>query len=184
MLARPDLVQQLFYYTKALVSRTPFESTEQSICLFFEPLLTSLKAGDDVSSYPIPSVFAAAHAFLFTLLEDGHREMFLALASYFLSRLNSYVGSAGPSFRMQDACIMSCNFAAIFEYGRKHNNHRRTRGGQVNVYTFDSIHERKCTQAELDGFWDALSPTQLMPTLGWAFRGIRKQRGCASDQQS
>jgi hypothetical protein len=37
VLARPDIVQQLFYYSKALVSVAPFQNARESIMLLFNP---------------------------------------------------------------------------------------------------------------------------------------------------
>ena len=39
VLARPDMLQQLFHYTKSLVSVHPFPSAGESILFLFDPLL-------------------------------------------------------------------------------------------------------------------------------------------------
>jgi hypothetical protein len=39
VLARPNIVQQLFYYSKALLSVIPFQNARESVMLLFNPFL-------------------------------------------------------------------------------------------------------------------------------------------------
>ena len=62
VLARPDILQQLFHYTKSLVSVCPFPNAGESILLLFDPLLD----GSELYGQPVAvSAFVAAHAYLF-----------------------------------------------------------------------------------------------------------------------
>lgn len=116
VLARPDDIQQLFYYTKSLVSVEPFMNTRDSICLLFNPLLERLEAQGNYDQCQAPSAFIGTHSILFT---KGCTGEFKILGNCFLSQFGAYIGHVGSSFRLHGAYIMSCNFAAILEYGHE-----------------------------------------------------------------
>lgn len=107
ILARPHLLQQLFYYTKSLVSVRSFAGTRQRIQDLFHSL------SDNRSPDPeLLRAFVAAHGALFNQNADS----FLLLSVKFLSRLDKYITRIGPGIRMQGVYIASCNFAAVLEY--------------------------------------------------------------------
>ncbi|EED18101.1 conserved hypothetical protein [Talaromyces stipitatus ATCC 10500] len=116
VLARPNLLQQLFYYSKALVSVQPFTNARDSILLLFGPLLDPAKAAAKYSKYypRALTVFVEAHGVLFTRQDVS---TFLRLAEEFLSELDKHVGLVGPLFREQGVYITASNYAAIFDYG-------------------------------------------------------------------
>jgi hypothetical protein len=110
VLARPDVVQQLFYYTKSLVSVHSFPSTRESIPSLFNPLLNAPKAHHH---YPLIAAFVLAHGYLFY---RNPAPQFYRSAEEFLAHLDTHVGRMGAAFKMQGVYMSSCNFAAIFEY--------------------------------------------------------------------
>ncbi|KAF7158200.1 hypothetical protein CNMCM6106_004566 [Aspergillus hiratsukae] len=110
VLARPDIVQQLFYYTKSLVSVHSFPSTRESIPSLFNPLLHAPKAQHH---YPLLAAFVLAHGYLFC---RNPGPQFCRSVREFLADLDTHVGRMGAAFKMQGVYISSCNFAAIFEY--------------------------------------------------------------------
>ncbi|RHZ74264.1 hypothetical protein CDV55_108535 [Aspergillus turcosus] len=110
VLARPDIVQQLFYYTKSLVSVHSFPSTRESIPSLFNPLLHAPKAQHH---YPLLAAFVLAHGYLFC---RNPAPQFCRSVREFLADLDTHVGRMGAAFKMQGVYISSCNFAAIFEY--------------------------------------------------------------------
>ncbi|KAI1377316.1 hypothetical protein F4677DRAFT_52454 [Hypoxylon crocopeplum] len=70
ILARPNALQQLFYYTKGLCVPIPFESARESIMSLFDPIL-----GPNISRHPSIDVdFIKAHSLLFSGKKDiqGH----------------------------------------------------------------------------------------------------------------
>ncbi|KAB8236043.1 uncharacterized protein BDW43DRAFT_18599 [Aspergillus alliaceus] len=110
VLARPDIVQQLFYYTKSLVSVRPFPRTRVSILRFFSPLLQ----GPRGTSYPhVTTAFVSAHGYLFTQATAVH---FIQSADEFLSSLDKHIPRVGVSFRVQGVYLASSNIAAMLEY--------------------------------------------------------------------
>jgi hypothetical protein len=62
ILARPNAVQQLFYYTKSLCVPIPFSSARESIMTLFDPLLSNSPTGLN----PIDASFVRAHGILFS----------------------------------------------------------------------------------------------------------------------
>jgi hypothetical protein len=57
VLARPNIVQQLFYYSKALVSVIPFQNARESVMLLFNPFLE----GSEIASQRYPLVESSVH---------------------------------------------------------------------------------------------------------------------------
>uniref|UniRef100_A0A093XBG3 DNA/RNA-binding domain-containing protein n=1 Tax=Talaromyces marneffei PM1 TaxID=1077442 RepID=A0A093XBG3_TALMA len=116
VLARPNALQQLFYYSKALVSVQPFTNARDSILLLFGPLLDPAKAATKSSRYypQVLTTFVEAHGVLFTRQDVS---TFLKLANDFLSQLDRHAGIVGPLFREQGVYITASNYAAIFDYG-------------------------------------------------------------------
>lgn len=111
VLARPDMLQQLFYYTKSLVSVHPFPSAGESIQLLFHPLLNGPKP---YNQPVVASAFVTAHGNLFT---QGPLSDLKALVNEYLLHMDKYIGRLGSAFKMHGVFIASCNFAAIFQYG-------------------------------------------------------------------
>ncbi|KAL4887814.1 hypothetical protein BDV59DRAFT_189850 [Aspergillus ambiguus] len=111
VLSRPYILQQLFYYTKSLVSVRSFAGTRESILLLFNPILHNPKPSS--SSHPhLITAFVAAHGALFG--RDSDR--FLSSVAEFLPPLDTFITRIGPAFRMQGVHIASANFAAMLEY--------------------------------------------------------------------
>jgi hypothetical protein len=115
VLARPNNIQQLFYYTKSLVSVHPFSSAKEGILLLFNnPLLDSAKNVKNQHSLLIIT-FISAHSILFTM---GSINQYLQFINKFLSLLDKYIGRVGAIFREQGVYIASSSYAAIFGYGQ------------------------------------------------------------------
>ncbi|RAL14239.1 uncharacterized protein BO97DRAFT_422670 [Aspergillus homomorphus CBS 101889] len=113
VLARHDVTQKLFYYTKSLLVGQPYLDTETSVLDIFNPFLKDSKA---MHRFPPISAFIAAHAFLFTgdVNDDVHDAV-----NTFLSHLDQYVVHLGETFILQGFFISACNLAAVLEYGNE-----------------------------------------------------------------
>jgi hypothetical protein len=118
VLARPNALQQLFHYSKALISVQPFTNARGSILLLFGPLLDPAKAAMKYSKYypKALTIFVEAHGVLFTKQDVP---TFLRLANEFLSRIDRHADVVGPLFREQGVHITASNYAAIFDYGHE-----------------------------------------------------------------
>ncbi|KAJ5192357.1 hypothetical protein N7449_008499 [Penicillium cf. viridicatum] len=108
-LSRPHLLQQFFYYTKALLSVHPFPDARKDMIILFKRLLN----GQPSHQHPLITTFLAAHGVLFT---RGPIERFVFLATEFLSLLQKHIGHLDRQGR-QSAFITSCNISAVLEYG-------------------------------------------------------------------
>ena len=108
VLARPDMLQQLFHYIKSLVSVRPFPSAGESILLLFDPLLNGLES----YSQPV-TAFVAAHGYLF---KQHTLSNLKAPVQEYLSQLKEYINQLGAVFKTKEVYMASCNFAAIFQY--------------------------------------------------------------------
>ncbi|CAL5872008.1 uncharacterized protein PFLUO_LOCUS6265 [Penicillium psychrofluorescens] len=109
VLARPDILMQLFYYTKAMISVQPFPYARDSALLLFNPLLNEQAS----QNRTMVTAFVAAHGALFT---GRPTEQFVALGVEFLSLLRKDIGRLGQQGQ-QGVYITSCNLAAVFQYG-------------------------------------------------------------------
>jgi hypothetical protein len=109
VLARPDMIRQLFYYTKALLSVRPFRQTRESMIHLF----SASNAQDALNEHKVPTTFIAVHAALFNKWSS---DRFIHLANHFLFLLREESRLLG--YDVQTCVyIMSCNLASILEYG-------------------------------------------------------------------
>jgi hypothetical protein len=114
VLARPNTLQQLFYYSKSLVSIQPFTNAQDSILLLFGPLLDPLKPTNKL--YPrVLTVYVTAHAVLFT---RGEITAYMAHAEEFTSHIDGHISRVGALFREQGVYVASAAIAAIFGFGQ------------------------------------------------------------------
>jgi hypothetical protein len=87
VLARPNIVQQLFYYSKALVSVIPFPNARESIMLLFNPFLE----GSEIASQRyalVESALVKANGILFT---RGAVSEYIYLMNQFCSVLDNHI---------------------------------------------------------------------------------------------
>ncbi|PMD21990.1 hypothetical protein NA56DRAFT_658472 [Hyaloscypha hepaticicola] len=66
ILARPNSLQQLFYYAKSLCVVIPFTSTRESILTLFDPVLNAENYQGQYRLPPLDTSFVKAHGLLFT----------------------------------------------------------------------------------------------------------------------
>jgi Est1 DNA/RNA binding domain len=113
VLARPNIVQQLFYYSKALVSVTPFQNARESVMLLFNPLLQD---GENISQkyIAVEAAFVTFHGVLFI---HGVWKIYWVNVQIYLSGLDAHIGRIGSKFRTQGPEIVSSLCAAAFDFG-------------------------------------------------------------------
>ncbi|KAM5353070.1 hypothetical protein ACJZ2D_017051 [Fusarium nematophilum] len=85
ILARPNALQQLYYYTKSLCVPIPFSSARESIMTLFDPVLSN----SPTRLAPIDAAFVRVHAILFSLKS---RERLQESMDEFIEQLDSYIG--------------------------------------------------------------------------------------------
>lgn len=118
ILARPNALQQLFYYSKSLCVVIPFTSARESILTLFEPVLNSDNAHGQYRLPPLDTAFVRAHGLLFT---DRDLEKFDLTVKEFLSLLDNQIGRVTRKFMEQGYYIAVANSVAILGFASKDN---------------------------------------------------------------
>ncbi|KAJ4986121.1 hypothetical protein SVAN01_08385 [Stagonosporopsis vannaccii] len=113
ILARPNPLQQLYYYTTSLNCVETFPSARESIMTLFRPLIQ-----DDQTIYtagsPIDTNFAKSHALLFARFsKTGYEEA----SRDFLESLDNHIGHVTAKWKEQGVYIAVSNIAAWYDYG-------------------------------------------------------------------
>ncbi|CAI7592587.1 unnamed protein product [Penicillium crustosum] len=125
ILARPDVLQQFFHYTKALISVRAFPNALDSMVQLVTPLMNlPVQEG----SQSLITSFVTTHGALFM---QAPVEDFVSRANLFLSTLRKEIGRVcrhGQQGVHGQQCVhgqqgvqlTSCNISAIFQYGSKY----------------------------------------------------------------
>ena len=130
ILARPNALQQLYYYARSLTCVQPFLSARESIMTLFDPIL---KGKEPAYYRPLPMErnFIRTHALLFTGDQPDALE---ETTDRYLSALDKHIGRVTAKWKEQGVYILVANVAALFEYGSTESpwramfeQHRRTR---------------------------------------------------------
>jgi len=115
VLARPNIVQQAFYYCKSLTSVAPFQNAKESIALLFNPFLES----NEIASqrYPPPeAMFVKALGMLFKDWPiKQHEELFVDFCNNYLG---NHIGRVTAKFKTQGPEMAICLCSATFYFGR------------------------------------------------------------------
>jgi len=117
ILARPNALQQLFYYSKSLCVVVPFTSARESILTLFDPVLNS----DNVQGYRLPPLdraFVKAHGILFT---NRNLERFRSIVKEFLDLLDSHIGRVTRKFLEQGYYIAISNIVSMLGFASEEN---------------------------------------------------------------
>lgn len=130
ILARPNAVKQLFYYTKSLCVEIPFKSARDSILTLFDPIIN----GTQTRLQAIDLNFVKAHGILFITSNTDETDKALPkdrdelMAEYetaksqFLSHLDNHVARTTRSWMEPGALVAISNCNAQLEYGKTEAN--------------------------------------------------------------
>ena len=118
VLARPNALQQLFYYAKSLCVVTPFTQARESILTIFEPILNSDSARGPRKRPRLNRVFVKAHGLLFT---DRDVDKFYLTVKEFLGLLDNQIGSVTRKFMELGYYIAAANTVAMLGFASKEN---------------------------------------------------------------
>jgi hypothetical protein len=113
ILARPNALQQLYLYSRSLISTQPFHSARDSILTLFNPIM----ARSETSSSHITTIdtnFIKIHAVLFG---KEHLEQYEPLRDAFLDVLDAHIGRVTAKWREQGAYVMIANLGALYDFG-------------------------------------------------------------------
>ena len=85
ILARPNAIQQLYFYTKSLCVPIPFPSARESVMTLFDPLFSE----NPPRLQPIDAAFVRVHAILFS---GKHEDQLESSMEEYLGLLDPYIG--------------------------------------------------------------------------------------------
>ncbi|KAF6812315.1 hypothetical protein CSOJ01_05185 [Colletotrichum sojae] len=114
ILARPNALQQLFYYSKSLCVPIPFLSARESIMTLFEPHLNKLPT----RLLEIDASFVRAHGVLFS---GRNTEDFAPSVDEFISLLDNHIARTTRRWMDSGYHIGIALGCAILEYGSESN---------------------------------------------------------------
>ena len=121
ILARPNALQQVYYYARSLTSVKPFASARESILTLLDPIL-----GRVTPSYshalPIDTHFIRAHGILFERLPQ---DQFDEVVTAFQGQLDNHIGRVTAKWKEQGVYIAVTNIAGLFDYGSESSILRR-----------------------------------------------------------
>ncbi|KAL8919040.1 MAG: hypothetical protein Q9208_007006 [Pyrenodesmia sp. 3 TL-2023] len=115
ILARPNSLQQLSFYSRSLACLVPFISARSSIMTLFQPMLEG-KVSSQHRLRTFEVAFIKIHANLF-VHERPTPEVMELYENVRTGLLDDYIGRVTTRFREQGVSIAITNIAAIFEYG-------------------------------------------------------------------
>ncbi|KAK0730015.1 hypothetical protein B0H67DRAFT_19419 [Lasiosphaeris hirsuta] len=117
ILARPNALQQLFYYNKSLCVAIPFASARDSIMTLFEPIMAS-NPSQSSRLPPTELAFVKTHGILFS---KKMPEALEASMNEFLSSLDSHIGRSSRRFLESSYYIGISNCCSLVSYGSDSN---------------------------------------------------------------
>jgi hypothetical protein len=118
ILARPNALQQLFYYSKSLCVVVPFVSARESILTLFEPVLNADNGRGQYRLPPLDTAFVRAHGLMFT---GRTPEKFEPAVNDFLGLLDNQIGRVTRKFMEQGYYIAVSNIVAMLGFASKEN---------------------------------------------------------------
>ena len=115
ILARPDTLRQLYYYSRSLTCSQPFLSARESALTLFDPVLKGPVPGSAQHRSPLAEeYFVKAHGILFTLYQI---ETIEDIINHYLLALDKALDRVTGRWKEQGVFIAVANAAALFEYG-------------------------------------------------------------------
>ncbi|QSZ37290.1 hypothetical protein DSL72_009384 [Monilinia vaccinii-corymbosi] len=118
ILARPNALQQLYYYAKSLCVVVPFTSARESILTLFDPVLNAENGQGQYRLPPLDAAFIRAHGHLFT---NRTMERFEPAAQEFLALLDNQIGRVTKMFMEQGCHIAISNNVGMLGFALKEN---------------------------------------------------------------
>ena len=118
ILARPNALQQHFYYAKSLCVPVLFTSARESILTLFEPVLSADNGQGQYRLAPLDTAFVKAHGLLFT---NRSMEKFRPAVQEFIGLLDNQIGRVTRKFMEQGYYIAIANSVAMLGFASKEN---------------------------------------------------------------
>ncbi|RCI12647.1 hypothetical protein L249_0780 [Ophiocordyceps polyrhachis-furcata BCC 54312] len=132
ILARPNALQQLYYYNKSLCVPMPFASARESVMTLFDPLLSSTS---HQRLEPVDAAFVRVHGILFS---GKARDQLEPSMSEFLGLLDGRIGCARSGWLEAGYYIGISLSCSLMGFGDEHNVLMRAMAGQESGRESDS----------------------------------------------
>ncbi|KAF4870055.1 Telomerase-binding protein EST1A [Colletotrichum siamense] len=152
ILARPNALQQLFYYTKSLCVPIPFLSARESIMTLFEPHLN----GSPTRLQEIDAAFVRAHGILFS---GRNQEQLAPSVDEFIGSLDNHIGRTTRRWMESGYHIGIALGCSLLEYGSESNVIMRTIKSGARADEPDTAMQGVEAAAPSQKFLDALDFT-------------------------
>ncbi|KAF1961918.1 hypothetical protein CC80DRAFT_199924 [Byssothecium circinans] len=167
ILARPNALQQLYYYARSLNCVWPFSSARDSILTLLDPIL-----GRSTTSYshasPVDTSFIQAHGILFGKLSA---DKFEDARFAFQSQLDNHIGRVTAKWKEQGVYVAVTNLAGLFDYGSDEsilrqvlNFYSRQRSHPASTSSESDEDSPSSSQADLDAA-SALTESEIPAKL-------------------
>ncbi|EXA47077.1 hypothetical protein FOPG_08054 [Fusarium oxysporum f. sp. conglutinans race 2 54008] len=114
ILARPNALQQLYYYTKSLCVPIPFSSARESIMTLFDPVLNNNTA----RLAPVDAAFVRAHGILFS---GKSRDQLPESTDSFIDSLDGHIGRVTKRWLESGYYIAIALSCSLLGYGAESN---------------------------------------------------------------
>ncbi|KAK5425562.1 hypothetical protein LTR34_010986 [Exophiala xenobiotica] len=148
VLARPNIVRQLFYYTKALISGVPFVNARDSIMLLFTPFLEKY----EVTSQKYPKMETSLVTAAGILFTRGSIHDYCGHMTQFVSELDGTINGTGSNLKVQGAEVASSLIAMMLDFGSEENF----------LWTAFCVHSDWIKQTHTEGQTDLPTDTVLV----------------------
>ncbi|KAG0126475.1 hypothetical protein HOY82DRAFT_491739 [Tuber indicum] len=113
ILARPNVLQQLFYYCKSLAVAQPFYPARESILTLFDPIFSPEHV---IKNHHVDAGFIKLHGINFTHID---LEKFDDALFDYLDNLDKNIGKIESDWKVSGAYIAICNITGLSQYGAK-----------------------------------------------------------------
>ncbi|KAF3939976.1 hypothetical protein ABW19_dt0200002 [Dactylella cylindrospora] len=127
ILARPNILQQLFFYCKALAVYQPFSAARESILTLFDP--TALKEQDIEGNQSADATFVLLHSICFTFVNQDAFEM---KKDEYLDLLEKKISATKAKFKIPGVYMAICGVASLFQYNMKDGRMKMATSGKEN----------------------------------------------------
>ncbi|KAK4107100.1 hypothetical protein N656DRAFT_720760 [Canariomyces notabilis] len=118
ILARPNALQQLYYYTKSLCVDMPFASARDSIMTLLDPIMAPTPNLQQSRLPPTEFACVKAHGILFSGKQQGELE---ASMNEFFQHLDTHIGRTTRRWLESGYFIGISNSCAVIGYGSESN---------------------------------------------------------------
>ncbi|KAJ6192132.1 hypothetical protein J3E72DRAFT_409151 [Bipolaris maydis] len=119
ILARPNALQQIYYFSRSLTSAEPFKDARASIRTLLDPVVDPNTASLP-HALPIDISFIKLHGLQFlgrSVKDDRASEEFLMAKTEFLDSLDNYIGQVTAKRKDRGVWVAVTNIAGWFDYG-------------------------------------------------------------------